>query len=597
MVYTKVSERRCSRVVIIFILSERSRPLAERIRSALQEEAEIVCSSDVPGLLQPLFLQGYTLIGICSTGILIRSLGPVVGDKTLEPPVIAVAPDGRCVIPLLGGHRGGNPLAGQVAKVLGIEPSVTTVSEGRFGIALDDPPPGWDLATPDRIKPCLRELLEGARIDLEGQASWLEEGSLPWSGEGEWTLRATVYKDSDLPLRVIVYHPHQLALGIGCEKGTSPQEIETLVFETLERHRLAPEAIGVVVSIEDKMGEPGVYQVSQTLKRERRFFSAAELEQQTPRLQTPCERIYRIMGCHGVAEAAALAAVGPQGDLLVPKQKSERATCAIAQAPCPIDPSRIGRRAGSLAIVGVGPGGMEWCLPQALVCLRSCQHLVGYTRYLDLVDSFALQGERHRFDLGQEVDRARFALDLAATGVRVGLISSGDPGIYAMATIVFEVLDSDPTLARERVEIAVYPGLSAMQALAAAVGAPLGHDFCVISLSDLLTPWTVIEKRLIAAAQSDLGVVLYNPVSARRTWQLQRTRQIFASYRSPRTPVIVGRNLARPGQSITSLTLDDLDPIQLDMLSIVIIGSTRTKNFTTSFGQSWVYTPRTYSEL
>ena len=577
--------------MIIFILSERSRSLAERLQSSLKE-AEIVCSSEACALLQTLFVQGYTLIGICSTGILIRSLGPILGNKRTEPPVIAVAPDGRCVIPLLGGHRGGNRLAARLARILGIEPSVTTASDAHFDVALDEPPCGWHVATPERLKACLKDLLQGAAVRLEGRASWLEEKNLPWSENGNWTLKATVYRAPEPPERMIVYHPALLALGIGCEKGTSEQELETLVFETLERYGLASEAIGIIVSIENKIAEPALTRLSQILNCERRFFSASELERETPRLQTPSKQVYELMRCHGVAEAAALAAVGPRGHLLIAKQKSVKATCAIAQGEEPIDPNSIGRKSGALAIVGIGPGGLEWCLPQALIALRACHHLVGYGGYLDLVKGFSLRGKRHRFDLGQEFERARYALDLAASGTYVGLISSGDPGIYAMATIVFEILDAEPTLERESVEILVYPGLTAMHVLAAAAGAPLGHDFCVISLSDVLTPWSVIEKRLIIAAQSDLGVVLYNPVSQRRSWQLRKTREIFTLYRSSRAPVIIGRNLTRPGQNITFLTLEELEPAGLDMLSILIIGSPRTKTFLTRTGRAWCYTPR-----
>ena len=576
-------------MVIIFILSERSRPLAERLRSAMPE-AEIVCCSTA--LLRPFFLQGYTLIGICSTGILIRTLGPILGKKTSEPAVIAVSTDGKRVIPLLGGHRGGNRLASQVGKVLRVEPSLTTLSDPRFGIALDEPPDGWYLATPERVKQCVTDLLNGAKIRLEGQAPWLEESRLPWSDEGEWTLRTTVYKDTQESEKEIVYHPYQLALGVGCEKGTSSEELETLVFETLDRYGLAWRAIGVVASIEDKMGEPALSRLSRLLEREERFFSAVELERERDRLRTPSEQVYQLMKCHGVAEGAALAAVGPQGQLLIAKQKSKRATCAVAQASFPLDPSMIGKGVGTLAVVGVGPGKIEYCLPHALACLRECDHLVGYSGYLELVDAFALKGERHPFPLGQERDRARYALDLAANGHRVGLISSGDPGIYAMATVVFEILDREPTVKRERVEIMIYPGLSAMQTLASMVGAPLGHDFCVISLSDLLTPWTVIEKRLLAAAQGDFTVVLYNPLSKRRRWQLQRAQEILSAYRRGQTAVVVGRNLCRNGQNVSLLTLDTLDPNQIDMLSIVIVGSSRIKNFTTSLGQSWVYTPR-----
>ena len=205
--------------------------------------------------------------------------------------------------------------------------------------------------------------------------------------------------------------------------------------------------------------------------------------------------------------------------------------------------------------------------------------IVGYGLYLDLCGD-ALTGKTlHESGLGAEEERARAALDLAASGRSVALVSSGDAGIYGLATLVFELLDREERPEWRRIALRVVPGISAMQAAAARLGAPLGHDFCAISLSDLLTPWPQIERRLEAAAEGDFVIALYNPRSARRTGQLERAREILLRRRAGDTPVALARNLGRAGESVAVTTLAALDPGQADMLTLVIVGSSATRKF------------------
>jgi cobalt-precorrin 5A hydrolase/precorrin-3B C17-methyltransferase len=234
--------------------------------------------------------------------------------------------------------------------------------------------------------------------------------------------------------------------------------------------------------------------------------------------------------------------------------------------------------------------------PEVREVLQAATDWVGYTTYLDLAEPLRQRQQRHASDNREELARAAMALDLAAEGRAVALVSSGDPGIYAMAAAVFEVLERDAKPSWHDIDIRVCPGISAMQAAAAQVGAPLGHDFCVVSLSDILKPWTVIEQRLAAAAQADLVLVIYNPVSKQRTWQLQRTREIVLQWRAPDTPVVLARNLGRPGQAVTVKPLEQLTPGDADMRTILLIGSQQTRTIQRSDGRSWVYTPRRYAE-
>ncbi|MEE3716472.1 precorrin-3B C(17)-methyltransferase [Tumidithrix elongata RA019] len=249
---------------------------------------------------------------------------------------------------------------------------------------------------------------------------------------------------------------------------------------------------------------------------------------------------------------------------------------------------------GKLTIVGTGPGKPEWMSPEVKAVLRSATDWVGYKFYLDLAGSLHAGQQRHDSDNREELDRARFALDLAATGKSVAVVSSGDPGIFAMAAAVFEVLEQEAKPEWEPIDIRVEPGISAMQAAAAQVGAPLGHDFCAISLSDLLKPWSVIEQRIAAVAEADFAIAFYNPVSKQRTWQLGKAKEILLQRRSPETPVVLARNLGRPKQAVQVCTLGNFKPEDADMRTLIIIGSSQTRTISRKDGKVWVYTPRRY---
>jgi cobalt-precorrin 5A hydrolase/precorrin-3B C17-methyltransferase len=245
-----------------------------------------------------------------------------------------------------------------------------------------------------------------------------------------------------------------------------------------------------------------------------------------------------------------------------------------------------------LAIIGIGPGDAAARTAAADAALDAASDVVGYGLYLDLLGP-ALDGKkRHDGQLGAEEERVRCALDLAASGRAVALVSSGDAGIYGLASLVFELIERDAQPQWHRVSIEVIPGVSAMQAAAARLGAPLGHDFCAISLSDLLTPWAQIECRLKAAAEGDFVIALYNPRSARRSTQIERARALLLTARSGETPVALARNLGRDGERIVITTLAALDPAQVDMLTLVLIGSSTTRRLA---GHDRLLTPRGYA--
>ncbi|HEY3021246.1 MAG TPA: precorrin-2 C(20)-methyltransferase [Solirubrobacteraceae bacterium] len=247
---------------------------------------------------------------------------------------------------------------------------------------------------------------------------------------------------------------------------------------------------------------------------------------------------------------------------------------------------------GRVAVVGLGPAGPDWLTPEAQAELAAAEHLVGYGPYLARVPQRRGQ-HRHGSDNRVEAQRAREALELAAGGARVAVVSSGDPGIFAMATAVLEALDgADDRLSG--VELRVVPGLSAMQAAAARVGAPLGHDFCVLSLSDQRKPWPVIERRLEAAAGADLALALYNPASRTRRAQLERAIEVLLRHRDADTPVVVARAVGSDEERVDVTTLGALDPGAVDMRTLLIVGSSQTRVFPNGGGPPRVYTPRSY---
>lgn len=253
-----------------------------------------------------------------------------------------------------------------------------------------------------------------------------------------------------------------------------------------------------------------------------------------------------------------------------------------------------------LYVVGAGPGDSELVTPKAVAAIKACSDLVAYGLYLDLLGDVCDNKTHHDLPLGQEIDRARLALDLAASGKKTALISSGDIGIYAMATVVFELLDQQLQGKENNpkwldVDIEVVPGISAMQAGASRVGAMLGHDFCTISLSDLLTPWQTIEKRLHACGQGDFVVSFYNPRSKKRDWQINTARDILLQYRPEDTPVLLGRQLTREDESIRIITLKELDANDVDMFTMVSVGNSESKHIINGDTQ-WVYTPRGYKK-
>ncbi|MEV4189349.1 precorrin-2 C(20)-methyltransferase [Streptosporangium canum] len=274
---------------------------------------------------------------------------------------------------------------------------------------------------------------------------------------------------------------------------------------------------------------------------------------------------------------------------------------SLALIPSPVNAAQAGpvREAepatsaggpGEVVVVGLGPAGRPWLTPEAQDALAGADELVGYGPYLDRVPPNPRQ-RRHPTDNRVEAERAAHALELAAAGSRVAVVSSGDPGVFAMASAVLEVA-CEPRFAD--VPVRVLPGLTAAHAVASRAGAPLGHDYCVLSLSDLLKPWEVVAGRITAAARADLVLAIYNPASKSRTWQVAAARDLLLEHRAPETPVVIGRDVGGAGESMTVTTLAELDPAMVDMRCLLLVGSSTTRAVKRGDGGQVVFTPRRY---
>lgn len=541
-----------------------------------------------------MFAAGHPIIGVCASGILVRAVAPVLGDKRSDPPVVSVSDDGAVVVPLLGGHRGANRMTREIADVLGAVPAVTTAGDIAIGVALDEPPKGYRLANRGDAQAAMAALVNGAGLSITGPNIFGVESK---DGDNAVELAVVEQTMEGGPDR-LVYHPQRFCIGVGCARNCAPEELWDLVQASLAEANVAPGAVAAVGSIDLKADEPAIIGLAKRLGVPLRLFPATELEAQADYLANPSDVVFAEVGCHGVSEGAALCLAGPESHFALTKRKTANATCAIAAAPVPVT-EFAGRARGRVSIVGIGPGQATWRTPEVSRLIADAEELVGYGLYIDLLGPLAAGKHRADFPLGGEEDRCRYALERAAEGRNVALVCSGDAGIYAMGALVFELLDRGAgeggvSDAARRVEVVCSPGVSALQGAAARAGAPLGHDFCAISLSDLLTPRDDILRRLKAAAEGDFVIAFYNPVSKTRRTLLAEARDILLQHRPAETPVMLATSLGRPEEHVRYRRLDALEVDEVDMLTVVLVGSSNSRLAQLGEGPR-MFTPRGYA--
>ncbi|MDP8970491.1 MAG: precorrin-3B C(17)-methyltransferase, partial [Actinomycetota bacterium] len=502
------------------------------------------------------------LVLCMATGAAVRLIAPHLTDKGTDPPVATVDDAGRFVVALSGGHRGGNDLAGRVADALGATAVITTASEAvgvpaldtlgtQLGLSVD--PDHADLAAVGAA------LVAGQRVHRWRSRPW-PTGPLPDNVVDVDRPAAPGLCVTDLVVELprpgVVYRPASLVVGVGASRGVSAEELGNLVDSALSEAGLSARSVAYIATVDAKAEEDGLVRLAAARSWPVTTHPARALA--TVTVPNPSRVVRDAVGTPSVAEAAALLA---GGELLVAKRKSPHATVAVARLPV----------RGRLALVGVGPGDEALVPPMARQALSAAEVVYGLDQYLERVRGWLRPGCRvEPSALGDEVKRAQSAVAAAQAGRSAALVSGGDVGVYAMASPALERADGD-------VDVVVVPGVTAAVAAAALLGSPLGHDHCAISLSDLLTDWAVIRRRVQTAAEGDFVVCFYNPRSGDREWQLGKACALLSEHRKAGTPVGIVTDAYRPTQRVVLTTLGELDCDLVGMRTIVVVGSSQTR--------------------
>ena len=515
------------------------------------------------------------IVAFLAAGATIRLVAPLLRDKQKDPAIVCVDEGRRFAVSLLGGHAGGaNALAQRVADVLGVEPVITTASDAVGISALDQL--GWPIE--GDVAGVGRAMLDGEPIGFLSEGIW-PIPALPENVEvdnfGASNQLLVTDRLVDFQEGVAVLRPPSLVVGVGASRGVSADEVLELIDSLLADAQLSIYSVRHLATIDVKADEVGLIEAAKRRGWALHTYPASALAEVS--VPNPSERVRAEVGTASVAEAAAIFA---GGSLLVGKRKSNRdvsmATGAIARH----------QPRGRLAIIGLGPGARDLLTPRAKEELRRAAVIVGLDQYVEQIEDLLRPGTRLlATGLGNEEERARSAIVEAKKGYAVALIGSGDAGVYGMASPALE--DFDGTF-----DVVGVPGITAATAAASLLGAPMGHDHCSISLSDLHTPWPIIEQRVKAAAVGDFVVSFYNPRSKGRAWQLDSALVLLAEHRPATTPVGLVRAASRSSESVTLTTLTELittGTAAVDMFTLVVVGNSSSK-----FVDGQMVTPRGY---
>ena len=566
-----------------FALSNQALPLLRQLlerglidRIASPADGLTWPAGDLQRLLESEWPRSRAFVAVGACGAITRLIAPLLSSKITDPAVVVADSQGRFAIPLVGGHgAGAEALALEVAALLGGEAVLTGASASEGRLALDSFGTGWGWRRgPGPWDQLMKSAARGEPLQLEhhdGNDRWLQLDALQGAEASGARLSVGVERSEQCR-----WHPPALWVGMGCERNTSLALLERGLKAALAAQNLALEAVAGLASADRKADEPALLQLAERYGWPLRCFSSSAL--QAVEVPNPSPVVAAELGTASVAEAAALLACGP-GASLRSEKRIERAapgeqgaaTVAIAQAVAQWAPQR-----GTLHLIGSGPGSLALLTPDARAALAASSVWVGYGLYLDLLEPLRRPDQlRSDGQLTQERERCREALELACQGLTVALVSSGDSGIYGMAGLALEQWMA--LMEHDRPAFQVHPGISALQLAAARAGAPLMHDFCTVSLSDRLTPWEVIERRLKAAAAGDFVVALYNPRSKGRDWQLGRAQELLLEHRPGTTPVVLARQLGRDEEVVSLHQLASLPIDQVDMLTLVLIGNSSSR--------------------
>lgn len=623
----RLSEADCGKIVVP-VGSGLQRELYLPASFNKEKEYERTFAGRLADLLAEIFPLYEGFILIMATGIAVRVIAPLIKDKRTDPAVVVLDEAASFSISLLSGHLGGaNALARWVAAVTGALPVVTTASDVRGLLALDAyaQERGLLLEPWENLKPVARAMLEGKPVRIYTEVA-LEFSFGPnvqvipiapqeavVEADAVRAARAKPEGEAGVeePYIILRRRLRRLSVGLGCRRGVSRQEVLAAIEQALDQVKASLTDVIALATIDRKKDEAGLLEAARELGIRLRFFSAAELS----RLETSSSSSFvrEKVGVGAVAEPAALLG-GSQTRLILPKQVLGRVTVAVAEeisekieneidqikeareqmppaekGSPPADlanatsEAEVGRATGQIQVVGLGPGALLDLTWRAENALRQADVVIGYRPYLERVRGL-LPGRRLLASgMRQEVERAQQAIAEARRGRRVVVVSSGDPGVYGMAGLILELA------AGTGLPVEIIPGVTAATAAAARLGAPLMNDFAVISLSDLLMPWEIIQRRLEAAAASDFVLVLYNPRSHTRTWPLEEAQRIIRRHRPGLTPVGIVRKASQVEEERFLTDLDHLLEAEIDMSTTVIVGNSQTK-----VQDGFLITPRGY---
>lgn len=538
------------------------------------------------------------LVLVMAVGIAVRLIAPCVKNKRTDAGVAVIDDSGRFVISLLSGHLGGaNELAVKIASLIGAQPVITTASDTRGFVSLDVLAQkfGWKLESDHDLTRVSAALINDEAVALfqdAGDASWSSGDLSPefrvfedLGALKDSSLKAAIIitdrlvKKRDLRMPSVVFHPPSLVVGIGCNRGTACDVIDKAVSDIFSKNGLSLQSIRSLATSDLKNNEPGLLEFARKYDLPVDYFDKEKLTA-TRFPSEPSAAALKHVGLPSVCEAAAVLA--GDGNLIVPKARfNGQVTLAISRIL-----SRASHRNGKLFIVGIGPGDPAHMTVRARQAISESGTVVGYKTYIDLCGPFLAGKDIISSAMGQEVERVNQAIELAARGKTVSLISSGDSGIYGMSGLAAEILQQR----HANIEVEIVPGVPAMVSAASLLGAPLNIDVASISLSDHLVRWPDIARRIEKAAESDFVIAIYNPKSRARRLHLARAREIILKYRRPSTPVGIVSNAYRPGQIVTIASLETMLDHPVGMDSLIIIG-----NSTTQACGDRLITPRGYS--
>ncbi len=562
------------------------------------QEKELLIGS-AQEIIRRFWPESESIIFIGAIGAVVRLIAPLLGSKDIDPAVLVIDAKASNIVPLIGGHESGaDQLAIELSEDLGSKVVFTSDSKSYQRIPLDSFGFAWGWDRSGKIEDWKKLMISQSNEafvqinQFSGSTLWKKTSFALQNLSKKKTNE--VFNDSALTIGIkknsaCCWHPPNLWVGIGCERNTSKDCIDRAINHAFLKAGLAKEAIAGISSIDLKADEPGLISLLDQNSWLIRLYSSEILARVS--VPNPSDVVKAEVGTYSVAEASALLAAGDGGQIIVEKSiyfsrdnEFGAVTISVAQSLKSYAPLK-----GELHLVGSGPGDIAFLTNDARHALSRCVAWIGYKPYLDHLENLR-RGDQVRIDsqLTEEKDRCKEALELANQGVKVALISSGDSGIYGMAGLALELLLQQSK--NQRPSFEVHPGISAVQIAAAKSGAPLINDFCIISLSDLLTPWDKIEERLKSAAAGDFVVGIYNPRSKARNWQLQRAIEIFLEKRTAHTPILVAHQLGRLKEETRMYRLDSLPLEKVDMLTVLIIGNSQSL-----MTDGFFVTPRGYS--